>query len=416
MTRKPRGVVIVGAGQAGLQAAASLRERGFDAPVQLIGAESALPYQRPPLTKACLSEPLGIDDLHFEPESFFEKNDIALRTGETVDAIDRRARRVTLASGAELAYDHLVLATGARARAPNWASRSIDGVFTLRTFDDMAAIREALPRSERVVIVGGGFIGLEIAASIASENRSVHVVEALGRLMERAVSPVVSTALRRSHVASGVRFAFQRHVAALGWRQQRVTHVELDDGTRLDADMVIVSIGIEPNVEVGLRAGLAVRNGISVNARLLTEDAAISAIGDCSAFASLRGDGNPLRLECVQNAVDHGRFVAARLTGGAEIYDAVPTFWSDQPGVRLQIAGIGLRGDLAVTRGDASSARFSVFRYRDDRLACVESVGSPGDHMAARRLLARGTGPTPEQAGDIGFDLRAFAAQTSAAA
>jgi 3-phenylpropionate/trans-cinnamate dioxygenase ferredoxin reductase subunit len=404
-----RGVVIVGAGQAGFQAAASLREGGYEAPIRLVGDEGRLPYQRPPLTKACLTDGLKIGDLHFEPDDFFARNHVDLITGDSAVEIDRASRRLELKSGTALPYDHLILATGARNRSMSCVSPTISGVFSLRTFDDMSAVRASLPHAERIVIVGAGFIGLELAAVAAREGRTVHVVEAVGRVMERAVSPMVSQVLRQRHAENGVQFSFNRRVSVIGWRDRKVTHVELDDGRLLPADMVIVAVGIEPNAELAAAAGLEVENGVRVDDYLLTRDKSVSAIGDCASFPSSRG-GGCIRLECVQNAVDQGRYVARRLTGEEAAYDQVPLFWTDQPGCRLQIAGIGQRGDRMVTRGDCSTGRFSVFRFRNGQLTCVESVGSPADHMAARKLLARGLGPTPDQAADLGFDLRALAA------
>lgn len=411
MSSAVESIVIVGAGQAGFQAAASLREAGFAGSLTLIGEEAALPYQRPPLSKAYLAGKTDARGLLLRQESFFAEHRIDHRSGTRVTAIDRAERRVQLSDGGHLAYDHLILATGTRNRALPVPGADLAGVRQLRTLDDADALRTAIEGVRRIVVVGAGFIGLEFAAVCAARGLSVTVIEAAERVMARAVAPETSEAFRAFHEEAGVRFQFGAGVTAIEGEGGRATAIRTADGQSLPADLVLVGIGVVPNQELAAEAGLAVRDGIEVDAVLATDDPAISAIGDCvrfpSRFAAGMPGGDRVRIESVQNAVDQGRCLAARLTGRAAAYDAVPWFWSDQGPRKLQIAGLAAPGDASVLR--RSGVGFSVFRFRGGALSAVESVDRPADHMAARRLLASGKALTPEQAADPSFDLKALA-------
>ncbi|CAO4138005.1 NAD(P)/FAD-dependent oxidoreductase [Methylorubrum aminovorans] len=404
-------IVIVGAGQAGFQAAASLREAGFAGSLTLVGEEAALPYQRPPLSKAYLAGKTDARGLLLRQESFFAEHRIDHRSGTRVTAIDRAERRVQLSDGGHLAYDHLILATGTRNRALPVPGADLAGVRQLRSLDDADALRTAIEGVRRIVVVGAGFIGLEFAAVCAARGPSVTVIEAAERVMARAVAPETSEAFRAFHEEAGVRFLFGAGVTAIEGEGGRVAAIRTADGQSLPADLVLVGIGVVPNQELAAEAGLAVRDGIEVDAVLATDDPAISAIGDCvrfpSRFAAGMPGGDRVRIESVQNAVDQGRCLAARLTGRSAAYDAVPWFWSDQGPRKLQIAGLAAPGDASVLR--RIGAGFSVFRFRGGALSAVESVDRPADHMAARRLLASGKALTPEQAADPSFDLKALA-------
>lgn len=406
------GVLIVGIGQAGFQLAASLREGGYDGRILLVGEEPELPYQRPPLSKAYLMGKANAAQLHFRAEAFCAENRLELRTGTRAVRIEREARRVLLATGEALPYEHLVLATGARNRALPVPGAALDGVMQLRTLADAEALRRRLEPGRRAVVVGAGFIGLEFAAVAAARGVEVTVVEALDRPMVRAVSPLVAGHFRAVHERAGVRFAFGAAVAGITGENGRATGVETTDGTRFPADLVLVCIGVVPDAELAAEAGLAVADGIVVDALLQTGDPAISAIGDCARFPCRFADGALLRLESVQNAVDQARCVAARLLGRPAPYGSLPWFWSDQGALKLQIAGLSVPHDRAVVRGDPAAGQgFSVFCFRDGRLVGVESVNRPLDHVLARRILERGgAGLTPEQAADPAFDLKAFAA------
>jgi 3-phenylpropionate/trans-cinnamate dioxygenase ferredoxin reductase subunit len=384
-----RGVVIVGAGQAGVQAAASLRELGFMASITLVNGEGVLPYQRPPLSKAFMLGKVEEDGLRFRNQGYFERNSIVLVCSDLAVAIDRPQRRVQLASGETIDYDHLILATGARNRTLPVPGSELSGVHYLRSIADAAALRERLRSANNVVVIGGGFIGMEFAAVAAKLDTQTHVVEASPRIMARAVSPEVSAYFTRRHMDRGTTFSFDDSVVCINGTMDKVVSVETARGGMVPADMVLIGIGVVPNEHLAEEAGLDVANGIVVDDRLITSDPAISAIGDCAMYPSPFG-GGMLRLESVQNAVDQGRAVAARLTGKPSSYAGVPWFWSDQGDDKLQIVGIARGTDLRIVRGNESEGRFSVFFLRDDALVCVESVNRVADHMAARALLKSG--------------------------
>jgi 3-phenylpropionate/trans-cinnamate dioxygenase ferredoxin reductase subunit len=402
------GVVIVGAGQAGFQAAASLRKEGYDGRVTLLGDEPGLPYQRPPLSKEYMTGHASGEKVRLRPEAFYEKQRIELRPGSRVERIDRGARRLELASGSRLRYEHLVLALGARPRPLPVPGGDFEGVHLLRTLADAEALRAALEDAEHVVVIGGGFIGLEFAAAARSRGAGVTVLEMLDRPMARVVSPEISRYFTGRHEDAGADVLLETGVEALEGRGRKVAAVRTADGRRLPADLVVVGVGIVPNTELAGAAGLAVDNGIVVDEYLSTSDPRISAIGDCAAYPS-RHAGHRVRLESVQNAVDHGRCVAARVAGKPAPYTSVPWFWSDQHGCKLQIAGLTSGREQAVLRGDVEAGAFSVFCFADDRLVGVESVNRPADHMAARRLLAGDPAVTPEKAADPSFDVKAHA-------
>ncbi|MEH3146018.1 MAG: FAD-dependent oxidoreductase [Methylobacterium frigidaeris] len=405
---KDGAVVIVGAGQAGFQAAASLREAGFAGSLTLVGDEPVAPYQRPPLSKAYLTGKVAADSVSLRPGSFYADHRIALQPGTPVVALDRHRRGAELASGERLAYDHLILATGARNRPLPVPGADLPGVVQLRTLAEAEDIRRRLDGAARVVVVGAGFIGLEFAAMAAARSIAVTVIEAADRVMARASSRPISDFVRETHEAAGIRFAFGAGVTRIVGEHGRAAAVETAGGDVLPADLVLIGIGVVPNVELARDAGLAVADGILVDRHLLTADPAISAIGNCAACPSVFADGAPTRIESVQNAVDQARCVAARLAGRPAPYAAVPWFWSDQGRLKLQIAGLAHPHDLAVARGDPGSGAFSVFCFRQDTLVGVESVNRPADHMLARRLIAERRPLRPDEAADPAFDLRAL--------
>jgi 3-phenylpropionate/trans-cinnamate dioxygenase ferredoxin reductase subunit len=397
------GVVIVGNGMAGATVAATLRTKGYEGPVVLIGDEPHAPYQRPPLSKAQLVE--GGDPQLVRPEAFWADKDVEVLAGVRVAAIDRDARTVRLDDGSTRAYEHLVLATGARNRELPGAETAL----SLRTLDESRALRERLGEGRRLVVVGGGFIGLEVAAAAHALGTEVTVVEALERVMSRVVSPEMSAFFEGLHAEAGVRILTGRSVLSIAEGE-----VVLDGDERLEADVVVVGVGVVPNVELAQEAGLEVSDGIVVDERLLTSDPAISAVGDCAHYPCAI-TGRRQRLESIQNATDHARAVAARIAGSGEPYGAVPWFWSDQHGRKLQIAGVASDGASAVVRGDPSAGGFSIFRFADGALVAVESVDAMADHMAARKLLASGAAAsvTPEQVADPGVSLKELAAATA---
>ncbi|GHH51051.1 NAD(P)/FAD-dependent oxidoreductase [Streptomyces candidus] len=404
-------VVVVGAGQAGAEAAVALRAQGYGGRVVLVGEESETPYQRPPLSKELLAAGGERVDCALYPASHYPDRDIELLSGERAEGIDREGRTLLLASGRELPYDALVLATGARPRALTVPGAGLAGVHTLRTLSDARDLRSRLYGARDLVVVGGGFIGLEVASAARTLGLDVAVVEVRDRLMGRSVSEPVSRHLAELHRRNGVRVLLAREVTAVHGEERRVREVELDGGERIAADVVVAGIGAVPNTEIAARAGLAVDDGILVDARLRTSDPAVLAIGDCARFPSRHGLGRhaPVRLESVQNAADQARAAATTVCdpeGGAD-YDAVPWFWTHQYGVRLQIAGLTAGHDRTVTVGDPAGGRFSVFCFRGERLLGVESVGRPADHAITRRLLAGSRHSlTPESVAAPGFDLK----------
>ena len=398
-------VLIVGAGHAGFQLAASLRQHGFAERVCLINDEAHLPYQRPPLSKAYLKGEGRPDSLMFRPDKFYRDQNIEL-IGDRAAFVDRAARRLLLASGAFLDYGHLVLATGARNRLLDIPNANLADVRYLRTLDESEALRQRIGSARHVVVIGAGFIGLEFAATARLKGLEVDVVELGARVLARAVTAEISDYFQARHSAAGIRIHLGVQATAIEADGADVTGVSLSDGRHLPADLVVVGVGVLPNVELAAEAGLPVAAGIIVDEQLLTPDPNISAVGDCALFRSPRFGGS-LRLESVQNATDHARCVAARLTGDARTYDGQPWFWSDQGDDKLQIAGLTTGYDRVVVRGDREQRSFSAFCYKSGHLVGVESINRAADHVFGRKILAMNRSIEPEQAADLSFDLKA---------
>jgi len=397
-------VVIVGAGHAGFQVAASLRQYGFAERICLINDEAHLPYQRPPLSKAYLKGEGRPDSLMFRPDKFYRDQNIEL-ISDRAAFIDRSAQRLLLASGAFLEYGHLVLATGARNRLLDLPNANLADVRYLRILDESEALRQRIHSARHVVVIGAGFIGLEFAATARAKGLEVDVVELATRVMARAVTAEISEYFEAQHRAAGIRIHLGVQATSIENDGDRVAGVSLSDGRLIPADLVVVGVGVLPNVELAAEAGLPVASGIIVNEQLLTSDPNISAIGDCALFASPRFGGS-LRLESVQNATDHARCVAARLTGDAKPYDGLPWFWSDQADDKLQIAGLTTGYDQVVVRGDHAARSFSAFCYKSGALVGIESVNRAADHVFGRKLLGMNRSLAAEQAGDPAFDLK----------
>ena len=401
-------VVIIGAGHAGVQVAASLREEGYAGEVKLLSAEPHLPYQRPPLSKAFLKGAMEADGLPLRAAQFYQDKGIDLLLGEEALVVDRSVQRVELASGGRLTYGHLVFATGARQRPLDAPGIDLDGVLLLRDLTHARALRMRLGAARRIVVIGAGFIGLEIAATATSLGGEVTIVEVAPRPLGRAVSPATSAFFLEAHKAFGAEFRLGVGVVAFHGRDGVVSEVELSDGSRLPADLAIVGIGVLPEDRLARRAGLACDNGIIVNDWLETSDPLISAVGDCAIFPSPLV-GFPVRLESVQNAVDQAKTVARRIVGRPEPYAALPWFWSDQGDLKLQIVGLSHGCDQWIVRGDPQTKSFAVFGFRGEELAAVETVNRPGDHMAARRIIGARLPLSAAQAADLAFDLRKLA-------
>lgn len=388
------GVVIVGAGQAGLQAAVELRAAGFGEPIHLVGAERALPYHRPPLSKAYLTGEKGPDALMMRAEAFYAEQAIAPVLDDPCIEIDRARRRVLLRSGRSLPWSRLVLATGARARRLGGEGANLDGVLCLRTRDDADELKRRLEQAESIVVVGGGFIGLEAAASAAKLGKRVTVLEMQPRLMARAVGEPISSHFRDVHRHHGVDVRLGDGVARIVGEQGRVAAVETTSGQHIACQIVLVGIGVVPNSELAAAANIETGDGILVDRQQRASDSDVFALGDCASFPHPRGSGR-LRLESVQNAVDQAKIVAAGIVGRDATYAAVPWFWSDQYDLKLQMVGLSTGHDTVVLRGTPQENRFSAFYFSDGSLIAIDSVNRPADHMRGRKLLTEGTTVTP---------------------
>ena len=387
-------IVIIGAGQAGAQAALELRQAGFSGAITLVGEEAYPPYQRPPLSKAFLAGEMQLERLFFRPEETYAQHNIRLLTGKRAISIARREKQVCLQDGTNLAYDLLLLTTGARERRTHLPGAEQEGVFYLRGLEHSRALGKLVrARGGRLVIVGGGYIGLEIAAVARKKGMEVAVLEAEQRVLARVTAAPVAEFFTRAHRAEGVVI----HTAAKVARfvgNGTVTAVECEDGTRLEADAVVVGIGAVPEVMLAKEAGLEVDDGIVVDAWGRTSDGDIFAAGDCSNHPSILFGGR-LRLESVQNALDQGRAVARVMAGDAggagenAPYDAVPWFWSDQYDIKLRIAGIARGRDESVLRGNPETGAFSLWHLRDGVVIAADTINEATDFMVAKQLIAR---------------------------
>lgn len=381
-------IVIVGAGQGGLQAAASLRQAGYEGELTLIGDEPGLPYQRPPLSKAYMQDG-NPDALKLRAASFYDSKQIRYLAETTVSAIDRDNRRIATSAG-ELPYEHLILATGAINLRP--PIPGLDRALDLRTLADADRLRQCATDGRRFAVIGGGFIGLEFAAVARKFGLPVTVAEAAPRLMARAVSPQMSDLFLRKHRELGGTVLLDDPVAAVD-----DGGIMLASGDRIEADEVLLAAGVRPSTTLAEAAGLDCANGVSVDNRLVTSDPHISALGDCACFPDARS-GRRIRLESVQAATDHARHIAARLTGkDTGAYTALPWFWSDQADYKLQIAGLAQPEDRAEAVNDHVVLRFGA----DDHLTAVETVNNAKVHMRSRKLLSSGTPVTPAMAQEL---------------
>ena len=380
-------VVVIGAGQAALQTIMSLRQTGYEGDITLVGDEAFLPYQRPPLSKAYLSGKMERERLFLKPDEFFTDNNVTLKLDTRVESIDAAAKSVTLNSGETLAYDYAVIATGSRPRLLNVPGRELANIFDLRGMADIDAMQPHFVKGKKLVVVGGGYIGLEAAAVAADMGMSVHVLEAAPRLLARVAEPEISDFYTRIHQAHGVTLVTESQMTGFVG-EDAVRGVEMADGSIIDADIVITGIGILPNVEIAETAGLTVENGIVVNEVGQTSDAHIFAAGDCTSHPN---DllGRTMRLESVPNAIEQGKAVASAICGAPKPYHQVPWFWSDQYDVKLQIAGVPLQIDSKVLRGDDSTNSFAWFYFTDDKLTGVTAVNRPAEFMAGRMLIEK---------------------------
>jgi 3-phenylpropionate/trans-cinnamate dioxygenase ferredoxin reductase subunit len=413
------GVLIVGGGQAAVHLASALRELGWQAAITIVSEEPNPPYQRPPLSKAFLSGKTEATTLELRSAEWYEHDRITLLTGRRVTglraAAPGRAGAAFTEGGGQLEFGRLALATGARPRRLAVPGSDLAGVCYLRDLEHAIELRSRLAAAQRVLVVGGGFIGLEAAAAATAQGKAVTVVETADRLIGRVVAPLISDFYAAAHRRRGVEVLLGATVSRFEGTGPAdsggtVTGAHLADGGFLPADLVVIGIGAEPRTELAEQLGLACAGGIVVDAFARTSDPAIVAVGDCVVTPHPAADGALVRFESFGHATDHPRVAAATLAGGPAAYDATPWFWSDQGTLKLQIAGLSAGFDQAVLRGDPAQERFSVLYYRARRLLAVHAVNSPRDYLAVRRALAAGQDIPPESAADAGQPLRAAGA------
>lgn len=400
--------IVIGAGQAGLQICDSLRKEGFDGRLLLFGDEDLAPYQRPPLSKQFLLGELEKERLPFRPQNFFEKNAIDLKLGVTVSAIDTENKTV-LVNDQQFNYDKLAIATGTRVRKLPVTGGDLPGVHYLRTIVDAERIKEHLTKAQSLVAIGGGFIGLEVAAVARKMGLNVTVIEAQGRLMERVVPPIVSDYFDELHRSNDVELLLNSAVSSIA-KENDTYIVTLDDGNQIRTDMIVAGIGAIPNTEVAADAGIVCDNGIVVDSFAKTSALDVFAAGDCTMHENAKLKIRH-RLESVQNAVDQAKTAAASMVGHGKPYDQVPWFWSDQFDTKLQMVGSSAGAEETVLRGKPEDGAFSVFYFKQELLIGVDSVNQAKDHMMGRKILSKNLRVTSAEVANESLDLKTIITQ-----
>ena len=380
------GIIIIGAGQAAGQAVASLRQERYEGSITIFGEENHAPYQRPPLSKAYLSGELGMDRVLVRPEKFYADKAISLHTGTRVEAVDPAGKTVTTADGEKHAYHKLLIATGSRPRILNMQGSNLNGIHYLRTIDDVDGIRASMESTEKVCIVGGGYIGLEVAAVANKMGLDVTVLEMEERILQRVTTPEMSAFYHELHTSRGVDIRTETMVSGFEG-DTNVTSVICGD-KKIPARLVIVGIGIVPNIELAEAAGLGCDNGILVDNHCRTSDPDIYAAGDCTNHPNPL-IGRRLRLESVPNAMEQARVASTNMLGGDKVYAAIPWFWSDQYELKLQMVGFSADGDSSVVRGEKSSNEFAVFYLKEGKIVAVDAVNSPREFMVCKQLYGK---------------------------
>jgi 3-phenylpropionate/trans-cinnamate dioxygenase ferredoxin reductase subunit len=390
-------IVIAGAGQAAAQAIISLRQGGYAGAITLVGEEAYLPYQRPPLSKKFLAGEMELERLYLRPEAFYRDQNVTLRLGTRIERIDRVARTVRV-DGAALGYDRLILATGSHVRRVPVPGADLPEVHYLRNIDDVRGIRGAFAPGRRLVIIGAGYIGLEVAAVAVTAGLHVDVVEVADRVMARSVAPPISRFYLDAHQQAGVRFHLETGVKAIR-RAASGIEVDCSSGPALPADLIVAGIGIVPTIQLAEDAGLDCSNGIVVDEFCRSSDPHIYAAGDCTNHPnSLLG--RRLRLESVHNAQEQGKAAALDILGRPEAYAQIPWFWSDQYDLKLQMVGIAEQYTRMVIRGEPASRAFAAFYFVDDRLIAVHAINSAREFMLSKKLIAQGARLDPEAVAD----------------
>jgi len=379
-------VVVAGAGQAATEFAVALRAQGYAGAIRIVGDEPYLPYQRPPLSKDYLSGKSPYEKLMLRPEAFWHEQGVEFLLGNAAVKIDRARRTLLLADGEDLQYGALIIATGTRARTPPIAGIELPGIHTLRKIDDVKQLRPALDAAKRIAVIGGGYIGLEVAAVARGEGRDVTILEAEERVMKRVTCEQISHFYQDMHRSHGVDIRTGARIEAIEGNGQ-ASGIRLAGGEHVPADLILLSTGARPNEELASEAGLPCQDGIIVNELAQTEDEHIYAVGDCTRLPSKRY-GRTIRLECVQNAFDQAKAAAAAIAGKGVPYDPVPWFWSDQYNVKFQSCGLSTGHDEAKAVGDIAASHFSVEYRKDGRLIAVDAVNDARAYMMGRKTIA----------------------------
>lgn len=407
-----RKTIIIGAGQAGVEVATALRQRGYRGHILLMGDEPHLPYRRPPLSKSYLSGDVTAESLQVKPRATLDKAGIDFRPSVHVARIHRASHEVELADGERLHYDKLVLATGGRSRCLTTPGAVASNLFYLRTLTDVDAIRAEFSAGKRLLIIGGGYIGLEVAAVAVQKGLDVTVLESGARVLARVTAPQMSDFYESVHRAAGVDLRTGVKLHSFEQENGRVIAARLEDGNRIATDFVIAGIGLVPNTELAAEAGLEVADGIHVNEFGATSDPDILAAGDCASHPNALL-GRRLRLESVPNATEQARTIAAAICEASTPYQPVPWFWSDQYDLKLQMVGLSEGFDHVALRGDPANRCFSAFYFRDGRIIAVDCVSRAAEFMLAKRLVSEQSQATPAQVSDEMFPLKSLLNSTS---
>jgi len=407
-------IVVIGGGQAGAQALQSLRQGGYAGALTLVGDEPALPYQRPPLSKAYMKGEMTEERLYFRPAPWYQDQNIEVILSTPAKRVDRANRTVELAHGGHLDYDALIIATGSRPRVLPTKGATLHGVHDLRDLSDVERIRPNMIAGRKMVIVGAGYIGLEAAAVARQMGLDVTVLEMAPRVLARVTSPVMSDFFETEHRAQGVQILTGARLDHLDGDGDKVTAAILADGARIDADIVLVGIGILPNEELARDAGIACNDGILVDRDARTSDPRVFAAGDC-ASRPLVHYGRSGRLESVHNAIEQGKLAAAAILGKPRPVEDCPWFWSDQYDLKLQIAGLNQDYDEIVVRGDPKDRKFAAFYLRNGTLIAVDAINSPPEFLASKKLIMSGAKLAPDVLGDTSISMKDIAAAALAA-
>lgn len=399
-------VAIVGTGHAGAQAAIALRQYGFTGTIVLIGEELELPYERPPLSKDYLAGEKPFDRMLIRPQDFWTEREIHIISGHRIVAVDAEARKLSSAAGSVFQFGHLIWAAGGRARRLGCRGGELQGVHSIRTRADVDALIGELPTSKKVAVVGGGYIGLEAAATLRSAGKEVVLIEAMDRLLARVSGEEVSRFFEREHRRRGVEIRLQERVASIEGKHGRVSGIILESGQSIPADLVVVGIGIDPEVSPLLAAGCAGRDGVDIDEFCQTSLPRIYAVGDCARHSNAFAGGASIRIESVQNAHDQAGVAARAIIGKKEPYRSIPWFWSNQYDVKLQTVGLIIGHDQRVIRGGPEAGNFSVIYLKEGRVTALDCINATKDYVQGRKLILGAAMPDPDKLADPAIQLK----------